>query len=119
MSDNIDFEELRIGYNRIYKTSHKTVKDFLRSAYEKTPHLKKLEKALGVSHPTIRKEMVRLGLPRQKKGHRGLPNGLIKINELDGVSEMTCIEIASRIELSFQYTWWLLKRYKIKHRKKS
>jgi len=112
----IDFEDLLDGYNRIYKTSYKNIKDFLRSVYKKTPNLKKLEGILGVSHTTIRTEMIFWGLPRQKKGHRGLPNGLIKIKELD-VSEMTCTEISKAIELSFQYTWWLLKTYKIKHKK--
>lgn len=113
----IDFEELRVGYNRMYKTSYRTVKAFLYGIYKETPNLKKIAKILGVSHPVVRIEMTRLGLPRQKKGHRGLPNGLIKIKELD-VHEMTCTEISKAIELSFQYTWWLLKEYKIKHKKR-
>lgn len=120
MPDNraIDFDELRIGYNRIFKTNYRNRKTFMRAIYKKTPNLKKIAKILGVSHPAVRKEMIFWDLPRQKKGHRGLPDGLIKIKKLEGLSEMTCTEISKAIDLSFQYTWWLLKEHKIKHRKR-
>lgn len=34
-NQKINWDELRIGYNRIYKTNYKTVKAFLSSIYEK------------------------------------------------------------------------------------
>jgi len=111
----INWNELRKGYNRIYKTNYHSVKSFLSGIYIQTPNLKKISKILGVSHPSIRTEMVRLNIPRLPKGHRGDPKALKAIKAIENISELTCRKIATQTGYCWGYVWFILNKYQIKH----
>ncbi|HUU41836.1 MAG TPA: hypothetical protein VMW42_12945 [Desulfatiglandales bacterium] len=112
----IDFEELRTGYNRIYGTDYLTVKSLLFGLYNKDPNVKKIARILGISHTTVRAEMVRQGIGLLPQFNRGDSKGLRDIKALGkkkDLSAMECEEIASILGYSPQYVGSLLSKNKI------
>lgn len=73
MNDNerIDWEELRIGYNRIYKTDYATPQQMVAGLYSQEWTLQKVGDILGISREAVGVYMQKHNLPRLPKGHRG------------------------------------------------
>jgi hypothetical protein len=119
MNDNekIDWEALRQGYNRIYKTSYKTVTEMLTSLYAKEKTLVKSGDVLGVSSTTVGDEMRRLNIPRLPKGHRGKSKCIRAILALGDVSQMSTFGIAKAIEFSRSYVTVCLQKEGILYRR--
>lgn len=113
----IDWHDLMEGYNHRYGTKHKTVRCFLRDAYNKIPHLIKCGDMLGVTNNTLSKEMDRQNLPRLPKGWRETP-GLITLQALGDVSNMTSTEIAKEVGISEVYVCSLARQHNIKYIKR-
>jgi len=109
----VDFEELRTGYNRIYDTNYGTVKSLLGGMYNNDPNVKKIARTLGISHTTVRAEMVRQGIKLLPQCNRGDSKGLRDIKALEDLSAMTCEDIASILGYSPQYVGSLLNKNNI------
>lgn len=119
MNDNekIDWEDLRQGFNRIYKTSYKTVTEMLTSLYAQEKTLVRAGKVLGPSSQTIRDKMKELNILRLPKGHRGKSKCIRDILSLGDVSQMSTFEIAKAIEFSRSYVIVCLQKEGIKYRR--
>jgi hypothetical protein len=122
--NQIDWEDLRQGYNRIKKTSHQTVTAMLTSLYAKEQTLIKTgdvlgvsSDVLGVSSQTVCNEMVRLNISRLPSGHRGKPKCVKAIRAISDVSQMTALQIAKAVEFSRSYVTICLQKEGIEYRK--
>lgn len=118
MCEKIDWEDLRIGVNRIFGTNHKTVTDMLENLYAEQKTLEKVGDILGVSGQTVHSEMERLGIPRLPKGHRGMPKCLRLIYDLENTANLTYPEIAKAINFSASRVYFLLHKHGIFYRRK-
>lgn len=115
--NQIDWEDIRQGYNRIKKTKHKTVKSMLTSLYAKELTLVKAGEILGPSSQTIQSKMKELGIPRLPKGHRGKTKCVKAIRAISDVSQMTALQIAKAVEFSRSYVTICLQKEGIEYRK--
>lgn len=113
----IDWLWLLEAYNRIKKTSHKTVAEMLTSLYAQEQTLVKAGKVLGPSSQTIRDKMHELGISRLPKGHRGKSKCIRAILSLGDVSQMSTFEIAKAIDFSRCYVHVCLKKEGILYRR--
>jgi len=117
----IDFEELRIGYNRIYGTDYRTVKSLLAGMYKDEPNVKKIARILGVSYTTARLEVAKQNIEVLPQFNRGDSKGLRDLKNLGrkkDLSAMTGEEIASILGYSLQYTGSLLNKNNIAYIKR-
>lgn len=115
----IDWEDLRKGYNRIYKRRYVTVKDMLNSLYKKEQSLTKLSNILGPSIPTISTKLKSLEI--KVNGHGGKNHKPIKKTKFlnipdERLAKMSKIEIMNETGLSRSYLEILISRYKRKIR---
>ena len=119
MYDNvkINWLDLLSGFNRIKKTSHKTVKEMLTSLYAQEQTLVKSGDVLGISSTTVADEMERLGISRLAKGHRGKSKCVRAILALGDVSQMSTFEIAKAVDYSRCYAHVCLKKEGILYRR--
>lgn len=113
----IDWPWLLEGYNRIKKTSHKTVTEMLTSLYAEEKTLVRAGKVLGPSSQTIRDKMKELNIPRLPKGHRGKSKCIRTIIALGDVSQMTAMQVAKAIDFSRSYVTVCLQKEGILYRR--
>jgi len=111
-NESIDWDDLRKGYNRIYKTNHRTVKIFLSKVYKSNPSVHKVGEILGVSHTVVLYKMVGLKIPRQPKGHRGKTVYQEKYRAIKNPEELKCSKIAKIVGCSGGYVYHLTKAIK-------
>lgn len=118
MPKAIDWEELRIGYNRIYKTDYTTVKEMLIGLMYKIGSNVKISCNLGIDRCTLTKKMLEIGIYHQYTWGQGryYPGPGVEIRKIkkEDLRQMTPKEIAYRIKTSPNYVYELLKKFDLK-----
>lgn len=51
------------GWNRKFKTRHRSVQQFLRIEYRRNPYIEKLAEVLGINHETLRQKLIKEKIP--------------------------------------------------------
>jgi hypothetical protein len=118
MSYTTDWEDLRIGYNRIYKKQYKTVKEMMESLYENTKSSTKMARILGVTAPTISTKLAVLGIKVNPKGGKNhYPEKASRFLNIppERMEKMTKTEIMREIGASKRYVEKLAIVYKRKY----
>lgn len=108
-SQQIDWTDLRKGYNRIYHTNYRTVKIFLTKVYKINPSVHKVGEILGLSHTAILYKMMDLNIPRQPKGHRGKTIFQERYRAIKHPGTLKYSEIAKIVGCSNSYAYHLKK----------
>lgn len=108
-NDRINWDDLRMGYNRIYKTCFTNNKEFLTTVYKIKPSVHKIGKILGVAHTTVLDKMISLNIPRLSKGHRGNTEYQNKYRGIKNPEKLRNTEIAKIVGCSVEYTYALPK----------
>ena len=116
MNNRVDWEELRQGYNRIYKTDFPTVRNLMVTLYEKYGSITKLSEILGVSFPTVSKELKRYTTLKKRGGNNreGVKNKKFMNIPPERMATMTKLEIANECDMSIQYVELLIRKTKRK-----
>ena len=110
--EQIDWDDLRDGYNRIYKKKHSTVKIFIKNVYKENTSIHRSAEMLGVSHITFLKKMKKLNLPRLIKGHRGKTIFQERYRAIENRESLRYSEIAKIVGCSDGYVYHLEKSVK-------
>jgi len=106
----IDWDYLTRCYNKRNKTNYSTSRALLKSLYAKHETCNGVAKELLLSRCSVYLKMKAQKLALKPKGHRGLSKGelaIVKLNA-DDIKNMTCLEIANKIDFSLSYTRLLL-----------
>lgn len=104
----IDWDELRIGYNRMYNTTYPTAPDMVAGVYEELLTLQKVGDILGVSRKTVEKYMQRWDIKRYKKGHRGHSLFQDLYRGINTPDQYTPKELADMVGCSISYVYRLI-----------
>lgn len=111
-SQQLDWTDLRKGYNRIYHTNYRTVKIFLTKVYKANPSVHKVGEILGVSHTAVLDKMKALKIPRLPKGHRGDSKFQVRYRTIKNPERLKYHEIAKTIGCSNGYVYHLARAIK-------
>lgn len=115
-----DWEEIREGYNRKFKTNCITVEAMFKDLLDKDKSCSDIAKILGFDKKTIIKKMTALGVrsisnletttdtPRHSR-HSKVYHKLLRISP-EELKEMTLKEISYVVGHSFEYTRKVLRR---------
>ena len=113
--ESIDWDDLRIGYNRVYNKKYKTVKEFLKETYEdNNRNISKLARLLGVSHGVLSVILDKLSIRKRLK----LTNKKLKFKNIspEKMKMMTKREISIECDnMGEKYLGLLLKQYNRKY----
>jgi len=112
---SIDWEDLRRGYNHMFKTEHRTVRDMVLELYQDTKSLSKSSEILGVSRPTFGKKVRMYGIIIEGKGgknHKGVICRKFLEISAEKMATMTKLEIMEACgNSSDTYTGKLIKKH--------
>jgi|GEM_PF-2344578 len=101
--NSIDWDDLRQGYNRIYKTNHSTVRIFLSQLYKDKKSAKAIGRILGVSYSVVLNKMRELDIARNKKGHRGKSVYQERYRAIKNKEDLSLPEIARIVKCTVSY----------------
>ena len=118
---SIYWEDLRIGYNRIFKTNHKTVKDLVLKMYKEHKSLHKCADILGVSRAAFSNKLKYFNLSLNKKGgdnNPGVKKALFLAISPERMKMMTILQVSKACNFTTSsYIYKLKKRYNRKTRR--
>jgi len=112
-SYSIDWDQLRIGYNSLFQTTHETVREMVLELYGDTGSTEKSAEILGVSRPTFANKL-RAFRPlngRGGKNHLGVKKELFMYISIERMRNMTKKEIMKECCISEVYANMLIKEY--------
>jgi len=109
VNNKIDWEDLRLGYNRIYHTNYKTPEEMISKMYAADPVLEHIGEVLGVSGQSVGEKMRKEGLPRKPKGHRGQSKYQIAYRKIENPEKLNQKEISEKTGCSLCYAYHLPK----------
>ena len=108
---SIDWEELRLAYNRMFKTNHKTVSAMIIKVYKDNGSLTRASELLGVSRTTLGNKLRYITKLKSKGGnnHVGTKKKLFLDISVEKMKNMTKLEIAKECNMSIQYASKLIR----------
>lgn len=109
--DQIPWEEFVQTHNRIHGTNFKTPREMVKVLYEQKGTLLKVSEHLGISDNSVSLFMMKHGLPRLPKGHRGNSAFQVAYRAIKDPGQYKHRELAEMLGCSTGYVSNLVKRH--------
>ena len=110
--DQIPWEEFVQTHNRIHGTDFKTPQAMVAALYAREGTLIKVADILGISDNSVSLFMMKHGLPRKPKGHRGNSAFQVAFRKIENPAQYKHRELAEMIGCSTGYVSNLVKHHK-------
>ena len=112
----MEFDNLRIAYNYLYKESHKTEKDMWDHLYKKHKTIEKLERMFGISKVEISKRLKHLGIILLSEDDKKTPKERLLFSiPLDIIKTTSQKELAEIVGCTQAYICQMLKARNVEY----